>query len=842
MDRHILPPAGLNMNRLMDYSPVKPGLRVHNSQKAFLFPQQHGCPSHQVTVQIASMQLSGTTVLKGSLKRSLSHSSPPVKIKEEGRDLCVVELSKKRQRVETENAQVGNKTDSPPMPVIDNVFSLAPYQAYLQASGVLFPGKVPHRTVQSSEHSEVKTKPDTKEKRPDGEKQQSVVCPVSKEIFPDTPSEKPVVEIMEPKNIKVENVDPSDTDNTAESRRTEHSSITVKKELVETGSCDIDPVSVIKKCEPEEPESKTCLPNESDTSDESAWLNTSSQDDACTLHEQVAARQSKPSTSPQPFERKLNFKNIPPQCLKLSTYKIILPDMKHSTPVQPPEKPPSQPTTDLIPKVDLQLPVRKHFLELHHSLCKLVSKSVSASSEQELRTWLSQLKLTEPESPPTKVQKVSCLLGVKAREVWLNEEIELALHNVTERLREYTIQKRCPFPHVMRTGAVFLPMLVMKEILFPMVQSSFIDQVLQEHRVELRPTTLSEEKILIQLHKRACSSRLRRLMSLKHLPDIYADVISLLYYACVCKHLGLDVKDPSSRDKDDSSEETSVFSDIPTSSVSPSESHSLSHSKDQETKSDLNRDRIKSRVKSSSRRMFLDNSVSDEDEPYDAGKTVNGVVLDEFRKTDRSADWSEESENRGSYGLVAEQDSLLILQNQTSDNSWMCPLNFDEISPSPSDTETQEPSSLQPGDQSSEPEESLVRSKKCSGVILKLRRMFSEGFSRKKASYQAVSNLGTLGDASLSPTEELDREVSSGRDLHRRMPKVNHSAEHRRRWVLRSAVQRARRAMRLYYPDLVGKRIRHLYEEDDKSEVWYRGEVLRIHEAHTNPLKTVFEV
>eukprot|EP00064_Thunnus_orientalis_P000371 superscaffoldBa00000018_g371 len=314
-------------------------------------------------------------------------------------------------------------------------------------------------------------------------------------------------------------------------------------------------------------------------------------------------------------------------------------------------KPPVQPMTEFIPKVELQMPVRKHFLELHQSLCKLVSKSVSASSEQELRTWLSQLELTEPASPSTKVQKVSCLLGKKAREVWLNEEMKSALQKVLDRLREYTAQERCPFPHVMRTGAVFLPMLVVKELLFPMVQGSFVDQVLHEHKVELRPTTLSEEKILIQLHKRACSSRLRRLMSLKHLPDIYADVLNLLYYACVCKHLGLDMGDSVKREQDEGCEET--------------------------------------------------NSC-------------------------RSSDGKGKRNSKG--------------------------------------------------------------------------------------------------------------------DFHTRTPKVIHSAEHRRRWVLRSAVRRARGAMRFYYPDLVGKRIRHLYEEDDKSEVWYRGEVLRIHEAHTNPLKTIFEV
>lgn len=119
----------------------------------------------------------------------------------------------------------------------------------------------------------------------------------------------------------------------------------------------------------------------------------------------------------------------------------------------------------------------------------------------------------------------------------MNEEMKSSLEQVVQRLNEYTAQEHCPFPFVVRTGAIFLPMLVVKEVLFPSVHGALIDQVLQEHRVELRPTTLSEEKTLIQMHKRACSSRLRRLMSLKHLPDVYADVVNLLYYTCVCKQL-----------------------------------------------------------------------------------------------------------------------------------------------------------------------------------------------------------------------------------------------------------------------------------------------------------------
>ncbi|XP_070828008.1 uncharacterized protein C15orf39 homolog [Chaetodon trifascialis] len=565
IDRPVLPPTGLNTDRLLDYSsgetrvrcpkqpkglPVSPAAwlprspdRVHtavpnpaNVRKIICSPAV--APGNKHNGPVTN---SDNNVLKENLKRSISHSSSPIKIKEEDRDLCEVELITKRQKVDMENVEVGNKTNSPPMPIIDNVFSLAPYQAYLQASGVLFPGRAPQRPVQSSEHREVKTKPDINEKSQDQDEQLPVVSLASKDISANTPTQKPVVEIFRPKNIKVEKEDPPDTNNCEETpiSHRDCNKAVIKKEPEENGSSNSGHMLVIKKCEPDELESKPSLADENEPSDESkpgevtAQMNSSPQGETCTLHEQAVALQPRSITPPQPPEPRLNFKNIPPQCLKLSTYKIVLHDTKHTRP----EKPSVPLTTEVIPKAELQMPVRKHFFELHQSLHKLVSKSVLASSEQELRTWLTQLDLTDPASPSTKVQKVSCLLGVKARDVWLNDDIKSALHKLLERLREYTAQERCPFPHVMRTGAAFLPMLVVKELLFPTVQGSFIDQVLQEHKVELRPTTLSEEKILIQLHKRACSSRLRKLMSLKHLPKIYADVVNLLYYTCVCKHL-----------------------------------------------------------------------------------------------------------------------------------------------------------------------------------------------------------------------------------------------------------------------------------------------------------------
>ncbi|KAM9569842.1 uncharacterized protein C15orf39 homolog isoform 1-T3 [Salvelinus alpinus] len=270
-----------------------------------------------------------------------------------------------------------------------------------------------------------------------------------------------------------------------------------------------------------------------------------------TPYDQTATLHPKSSTPPQstnPAATKLNLQNIPPQCLKLSTYKIVLPDnMLRAVAPSPcstevPQSPtdPTAVAKSLSDSIYSSRPARQHFLELHLLLCNLVSSCVSHTPPTELQTWLSQLdiSLTSTAISPPKAQKVTSLLGSEAREVWLRgPETQAALQNVLQRLGQYVAQKQCPFPHVMRAGAVFVPMLVVKELLFPQVQGAYIDQVLQEHKVELRPTTLSEERHLLTLQKRPCSSKLRRLLSLKHLPNIYPDVLNLYYHSCVCKSL-----------------------------------------------------------------------------------------------------------------------------------------------------------------------------------------------------------------------------------------------------------------------------------------------------------------
>lgn len=308
--------------------------------------------------------------------------------------------------------------------------------------------------------------------------------------------------------------------------------------------------------------------------------------------------------------------------------------------------------------------------------------------------------------------------------------------------------------------------------------------------------------------------------------------------------------EPESREQDGSYEvsngrKSPVYSDIDASPASPLESQHQRNMKDQETCSRLGRSKRKSRVKISSRHTFLDD-FSDDDE---AGDLKNIDVEDALKDCGPCETGNERTEY-----TVAEQDFLTAAQNATSENSWMCPLTLDELTTSETETEN----SLCPsGHQSSEPQ---VKSKNCSGMILRLRKTLGKGLNGKKACYQAVSEPGADGghvNGRSNPhitSTVTHRWQRNGSHLSGSPKKkcsslkycpylsAYHGAEHRRQWVLRSAVHTAHRALRLCYPELVGKRIRHLYEEADKSEVWYRGEVLRIHEAHTNPLKTIFEV
>ncbi|GAB0193947.1 hypothetical protein GRJ2_001860000 [Grus japonensis] len=189
----------------------------------------------------------------------------------------------------------------------------------------------------------------------------------------------------------------------------------------------------------------------------------------------------------------------------------------------------------------------QYFTTLHTSLCDVISCSVARSSPELLREWLKKAEPAEelgemPKSPPkpkngSKIPEPQ--KPTKGKEIWLAfQDVATLLTNLLSLLETFMFARKCPFPHVVRAGAIFIPIHVVKEKLFPKLPGASVDQVLQEHKVELRPTTLSEERTLRDLELKSCTSRMLKLLALKQLPDIYPDLLNLHWHDSIRQQLG----------------------------------------------------------------------------------------------------------------------------------------------------------------------------------------------------------------------------------------------------------------------------------------------------------------
>lgn len=162
----------------------------------------------------------------------------------------------------------------------------------------------------------------------------------------------------------------------------------------------------------------------------------------------------------------------------------------------------------------------QHFAGLHASLCDAISGSVAHSPPEKLREWLETA-------------------GPWGRAAWQDcQGVQGLLGRLLSQLQSFVCTQQCPFPHVVRAGAIFVPIHLVKERLFPRLPPASVDHVLQEHRVELRPTTLSEERALRERALHGCTSRMLKLLALRQLPDIYPDLLGLQWRDCVRRQLG----------------------------------------------------------------------------------------------------------------------------------------------------------------------------------------------------------------------------------------------------------------------------------------------------------------
>ncbi|XP_042524830.1 LOW QUALITY PROTEIN: uncharacterized protein C15orf39 homolog [Dipodomys spectabilis] len=402
---------------------------------------------------------------------------------------------------------------SPPMPVIDNVFSLAPYRDYLNAPVP----KAPPTTRQSPDADSEGAPP--AQDGPPGAR-----CPGRQEVALDLSVKKPVAEDAAP-----------------------------SKAPPPPPELPSRPTAAV----PDRGHSPSRLPGPKKTTAEAPTAPATTDDLPRTnFHSSVAFMFRKfkilrpttlsaagvPSTPavapastqpvPTPPSTPVGLQ-ILTQPLPVACFNLALPSppaLAAASPAPgPASSPASTPSPAAGPAPSGPVPVssgasgvslEQHFTGLHASLCDAISGSVAHSPPEKLREWFEST-------------------GPWGRAAWQEcQAVQGLLGKLLSQLQRFMYTQQCPFPHVVRAGAIFVPIHLVKERLFPRLPPASVDHVLQEHRVELRPTTLSEERVLRERALHGCTSRMLKLLALRQLPDIYPDLLGLQWHDCVRRQLG----------------------------------------------------------------------------------------------------------------------------------------------------------------------------------------------------------------------------------------------------------------------------------------------------------------
>nr|XP_005311660.1 uncharacterized protein C15orf39 homolog isoform X1 [Chrysemys picta bellii] len=515
----------------------------------------------------------------------------------------------------------------------------------------------------------------------------------------------------------------------------------------------------------------------------------------------VQANSPPAATQGPPAATQANIQPLQMTCLYLK-----LPDISKSLSPSAPEASPALGEANVSLPSNCESPAQQtsssqYFTALHISLCNRISYFVSGTSPELLKQWLRRVELDgeqkESSKSPLKPKNGSRILEAqkasKGKEIWLGfQDISMLLSKLLSQLETFMFTRKCPFPHVVRAGAIFIPIHVVKEKLFPKLSGASVDHVLQEHKVELRPTTLSEEKLLRDLELKCCTSRMLKLLALKQLPDIYPDLLNLHWHDCVKHYLG----EPGAGTLTDEGKAVAVDY------VKKKATGGLMGAR-AGTPANLFKGKHR-------KGKFLISSK--QGSPFQEGAAALGPekthLLDE--------------KPQGSCSPPDGEDTLL---KDGRPSSQVVPSSLDS-----------KPNGLPPP--SGAKRQLLQTHKPCRTLQLKL----TSKASRKTRSTSRVLHLRN------SMVRIKFQRVLRGAQrtpLHGTRGMRGRSPASRRGCSLLSKTFRNEAESPMSpsrYPELVGKRIRHLYEENDKTEAWYQGVVLRIHKHHKDPLKTVYEV
>uniref|UniRef100_A0A6J0VGI4 Uncharacterized protein C15orf39 homolog isoform X1 n=1 Tax=Pogona vitticeps TaxID=103695 RepID=A0A6J0VGI4_9SAUR len=475
--------------------------------------------------------------------------------------------------------------------------------------------------------------------------------------------------------------------------------------------------------------------------------------------------------------------------------------------ILPPSTPASSPvlgeTKILVPSSSESLGQQpspgQYFTALHTSVCSTISGAVSASSLEQLEEWVKKAESqAEPKEKGVSLAKPKNGLKTsssdfpklsKGKQIWLAfKEVGTLFRKLLSQLDTFLLTRKCPFPHVVRAGAIFIPIHVVKEKLFANLSSASIDHVLQDHKVELRPTTLSEEKLLRDLELRSCTSRMLKLLALKQLPDIYPDLLTLHWHECVKQQLDDTAKETSNSDSNASGigglkrqDATVCLQDVSSGSL---KWNTHGNSK-QGRKCGLVPQDI-STCFSSETGQRVDDETSQELTFPVLGK---GAAM-------KDREWP--AEEKGT-----------IISGALEAKGLHCGAKKQHL-----------PTCKLPGTLQVKVTNKVARKTISTSKVFQLRKSVVHiKFQNALRDIKEPSGLNPVGKKGGKPASQFLK-----------------SFERRRYGGVRAS------ALPLRYPELVGKRIRHLYEEKDKTEAWYRGVVLRVHKHHKDPLKTVYEV
>nr|XP_045016725.1 uncharacterized protein C15orf39 homolog isoform X2 [Jaculus jaculus] len=398
---------------------------------------------------------------------------------------------------------------SPPMPVIDNVFSLAPYRDYLdvqEPKATAEPDSAPAAT--KSQHK------DCKETLPVQEGTAGTCCSFREEVALDLSVKKPVADAA-PITVPSPEVHPEST-------------VAGDRPGVDNTVSGLPGLKKMVTEMPEMPVTTEATPRTNFHSSVAFMFRKFKILRPAPLPAAVVP--SSPTPAPVPAQSATTSPSVPvglqivTQPLPVACFNLALPSPPAIAVASPAPAPAAAPAPAPAPApVSAAAPagsLEQQFTGLHASLCDAISGSVAHSPPEKLREWLDTA-------------------GPWGQAAWQDcQGVQGLLDKLLSQLQRFVCTQQCPFPHVVRAGAIFVPIHLVKERLFPKLPPASVDHVLLEHRVELRPTTLSEERTLRERALHGCTSRMLKLLALRQLPDIYPDLLGLQWRDCVRRQLG----------------------------------------------------------------------------------------------------------------------------------------------------------------------------------------------------------------------------------------------------------------------------------------------------------------